>query len=257
MYVGVIAQIRYADSLFNSLNVFNNVQYGKAINIKGAEEILLLDVFVPPTADKIRYRPLVVYVHGGGFVNNTKTSDLSTLICTTLAKKGYVTATIDYRLGIENPKSTTQYFEAMYRAQQDVKAAIRYFKKYAEDYGIDKTQIYLVGGSAGAMTALCAVYMNDNEVPSSINTSKWGSLNGTSGNDGFSSNVAGVVNLWGALPNYKWIQQRDAPLLNIGGTDDKTVPYDSAFDYHGFKYGPKALYNYCKSIGVCSTVAKF
>lgn len=257
MYVGVIAQIRYADSLFNSLNVFANVQYGKAINIKGAEEVLLLDVFVPPTADKIRYRPLVIYVHGGGFVNNTKTSDLSTLICTTLAKKGYVTATFDYRLGIENPKSTTQYFEAMYRAQQDVKAAIRYFKKYAEDYGIDKTQIYLVGGSAGAMTALSAVYMNDNEVPSNINTSKWGSLNGTSGNDGFSSNVAGVVNLWGALPNFKWIQQGDTPLLNIGGTDDKTVPYDSAFDYHGFKYGPMALYNYCKSIGVSTELRTF
>lgn len=253
----VSAQKRYADSLFNTLNVFSNVQYGKAMNIKGEQETLLLDVFVPPTADKIRYRPLVIYVHGGGFLNNTKTSDLSSLICSTLAKKGYVTATIDYRLGIESPRNNTHYFEAMYRAQQDVKAAVRYFTKHAEDYGIDKTEIYLVGGSAGAMSVLGAVYMNDHEVPSGVNVAKWGSIDGTSGNEGFAQDVAGVINLWGAIPNLTWIKKGDASLLNIGGNEDKAVPYDSAFDYHGFKYGPKALYNYCKQIGVPTELRTF
>ncbi len=46
-----------------------------------------------------------------------------------LAKRDYVSATIDYRLGIIKPKSDTIYFEAMYRAVQDAKAAVRFLKK--------------------------------------------------------------------------------------------------------------------------------
>lgn len=251
------AQKRYQEELFNRIDSFKNLSYGKAINIKGEEENLLLDVFVPPVADKIRYRPLVIFIHGGGFVNNTKSSVLSNTICTTLSKKGYVTATIDYRLGVANPKNNIQYFEAMYRAQQDAKAAVRYFKKNAEDYGIDKTQIFVVGASAGAMTALALAYMDEKEIPEGVDIAKWGSLDGNSGNLGFSSSIAGVINLWGALPKYSWIKKGDIPLLNIGGTADKIVPYDSAFDFHGFKYGPKSLHDYCTSVQVNSTLKTF
>jgi len=56
--------------------------------------------------------------------------------------------------------------------------------------------------------------------------------------------------LLGALINYQWINSGDAPLFNVAGTGDKTVPYDSSFDYHGFKYGPYILYQRCLETGV-------
>ncbi len=70
-------------------------------------------------------------------------------------------------------------------------------------------------------------------------------MEGNSGNEGYSSKVNGVMNCWGALIDYSWIRKGDVPLFNAAGTLDKTVPYDSSFDYHGFKYGPYTLFQHC------------
>ena len=245
-----IAQKRYKDFIFTNVDSTVNIKYGSAVNIKNQQEALFLDIIEPPKSDTAKKRPLVIFIHGGGFKNNTKTTSYSTLLCTSFAKRGYVTATIEYRLGIENNGAIKDYHEAMYRAQQDGKAAVRFFKKYANEYGIDSTQIFLAGSSAGSKTALAIAYMEEDEVPADIDKSKWGSLEGNSGNEGFSSKVKGVLNSWGALINYKWIEKGDVPLFNVAGTMDKTVPYDSSFDYHSFKYGPYILYQHCLSLGI-------
>lgn len=171
-------------------------------------------------------------------------------MCVSFAKKGYVIASIDYRLGIEHEGEIADYHEALYRAQQDGKAAIRFFRKHADKYGIDTAQIFLTGSSAGSKTALAIAYMDENEIPKDIDQSKWGTLEGNSGNEGYSSKVKGVMNNWGALVNYNWIQKGDVPLFNVAGTMDKSVPFDSSFDYHSFKYGPFILFKHCLSIGV-------
>ena len=243
------AQKRYLNEVFANIDSVTNIQYGQAINISGKEEKLLLDVFSPQN-DTAKKRPLLIFIHGGGFQNNSKTGAYPSLVCNGFAKRGYVTASIDYRLGIEGAKSNKDYAEALYRAQQDGKAAVRFFRKYAFKYGIDTSQIFITGSSAGAKTCVAMAYMNDNEIPACIDQKKWGTLEGNSGNEGFSSKVQAVMNCWGALINYQWIQTGDAPLFNVAGTADKTVPYDSSFDYHGFKYGPYILYQRCLEMGV-------
>ncbi len=251
------AQKRYKDFIFTHVDSTLNIKYGSSLTIKNQYQDLLLDIIQPPTTDTVKKRPLVIFIHGGGFKNNTKTTSFSTLLCTSFAKRGYVTATIEYRLGIENNGDIKDYHEALYRAQQDGKAAIRFFKKYAEDYGIDSAQIFLAGSSAGSKTALAIAYMDENEVPNDIDISKWGSLEGNSGNEGYSSKVKGVLNNWGAMINYKWINKGDVPLFNCAGTIDKTVPYDSSFDYHSFKYGPSILYKHCLALGIPTGWAPF
>ncbi len=256
----LLAQKRYKDEIFTSIDSVNNIQYGEAKNIKGENEKLLLDVFMPPKIDSNQKRPLLIFIHGGGFVNNSKTGTFSGKVCNAFAKRGYVTASIDYRLGVEKNgfdsgkavKSNNDYAEALYRAQQDGKAAIRFFRKYANQYGIDTSQIFITGSSAGSKTCLAIAYLNENEIPRGVDVNKWGSLEGNSGNEGYSSKVAGVMNAWGAMIDFHWIQQGDAPLFNTAGTNDKTVPYDSSYDYHGFKYGPYILYQHCLSLGVAS-----
>jgi lysophospholipase L1-like esterase len=94
--------------------------------------------------------------------------------------------------------------------------------------------------------------MDETEVPATIDQAKWGSLEGSSGNEGYSSKVSGVINNWGAIIDYNWIKQGDAPLFNVAGTEDKTVPYDSSYEYHGFKYGPYILFQHCLQVGVSS-----
>jgi hypothetical protein len=93
-------------------------------------------------------------------------------------------------------------------------------------------------------------YLDQNEVPIYINTSKLGSLEGISGNEGYSSKVNAVINCWGAMIDYRWINSGDVPLFSVHGTDDKTVPFDSSYAYHGFKYGSSVLFNRALSLGI-------
>jgi hypothetical protein len=106
-----------------------------------------------------------------------------------------------------------------------------------------------MGSSAGAKTAMHLAYLKQNDVPSYI-SSTLGALEGNSGNEGFSSKVNGVVNCWGAMMNFHWIQKGDVPLFNVCGLKDKTVPLDSSFSYHSFNYGAKILYYRALSVGV-------
>lgn len=244
------AQKRFQSEIFSSVDSVTNVTYGEATNLKGNREKLLLDIISPPKADTLKRRPLLIFIHGGGFKSNTKNGSYSAMLCNSFAKRGYVAATIDYRLGVGKEGTLTDYAEAMYRAQQDGKAAVRFFRRYADQYGIDTAQIFITGSSAGSKTCLAMAYLSESELPKEIDTKKWGSLEGNSGNEGYSSKVNGVMNCWGAIINYQWIQKGDAPLFNVAGTEDKTVPYDSSYDYHGFKYGPYILFQQCLKLGI-------
>jgi lysophospholipase L1-like esterase/pimeloyl-ACP methyl ester carboxylesterase len=240
---------RYKNEVFSSIDSLKNIPYGEAVNIAGESEKLLVDIY-SPTADTLKKRPLVVFIHGGGFVNGDKGSGYPILFSTGLAKRGYVSSSINYRLGIEKPKNDTSYFESMYRGVQDAKAAIRFFRKNAEKYGIDTSRIYVMGGSAGSKVAMHLAYLDQNEVPPYINTTKLGALEGKSGNEGYSSKVKAVVNCWGAMIDYRWINSGDVPLFSLHGTGDKTVPFDSSYTYHGFKYGSSILYQRALSLGI-------
>jgi len=245
------AQDRYKSEIFSNIDSLTNIEYGSALNIKGSIEKLLLDIYMPNLQlDSVKKRPVLLFIHGGGFQNNSKNGMFSNLLCQSFAKRGYVTATIDYRLGIENDKSNADYAAALYRAQQDGKAAIRFLRKNADLYNIDTAQIFITGSSAGSKTCLAIAYMDDYEVPKTIDQLKWGNSEGTSGNAGYSSKVHGVINNWGALINLNWIKQGDVPLFNVAGTEDKTVAYDSSFAYHGFKYGPYTLFQHCLQVGI-------
>jgi len=97
---------------------------------------------------------------------------------------------------------------------------------------------------------MAIAYMDEAELPAGIDIQKWGSLEGASGSEGFSSKVHGVMNAWGAMIDFNWIKKGDAPLFNTSGTMDKTVAFDSSFGYHGFKYGGYILYQHCLSLGI-------
>jgi len=259
LHTSLDAQKRFKDAIFSETDSVIGVEYGEATNFKGEREKLLLDIIMPPAVDAMKSRPLVIFIHGGGFQNNSRTGNYSAMLGSSFARRGYVTATIDYRLGVEKSgvdtdgkkvKTNEDYANALYRAQQDGKAAIRFFRKNAMQYGIDTSQIFITGSSEGSKTCLAIAYMGEQEVPASVNRIKWGSLDGESGNPGYSSKVSGVMNAWGAMIDYRWIGKGDVPLFNTAGTEDKTVPYDSSYDYHGFKYGPYILYRHCLSLGI-------
>lgn len=247
---------RFKANLFADVDSAVNIEYGQALNIKDQIESLKLDVF-SPSGDTMKKRPVVVFIHGGGFQNGNRKLALGQRFCLGFVKKGYIAVSISYRLGVEDPKSDKEYAEAMYRAQQDARTAIRFLKGNAEQWGIDTGQVFITGTSAGAMTALATAFMDAKEVPALVDTKRWGALEGAATFQHHASNVHGVMNLWGAMIDYTWIKQGDAPLYNTSGTEDKTVPFDSSFDYHAFKYGAYLLYQRCLELGIPTTWRPF
>ena len=190
---------RYIDKTF-AVDTIKNVLYGSNTKASGSgTENLLMDIYVP-RADTMAHRPMIIYAHGGSFIGGDRRTSDMTLICHTLAARGYVTASIEYRL--ESPinlGNTQKMVTEVIRSQQDGKAAIRFFRKDASSldaYRIDSTQIFFGGTSAGGILALHLAYMNDSD-PLPTNWVTWansiGGIEGTSGNPGHSSAAKAIV----------------------------------------------------------------
>ena len=108
-------------------------------------ENLTLDLYRPEyIADP---RPVVVVIHGGAWTDGDK-RDFTTL-SRYLAARGYVVASVDYRLA---PRWTFP------SPQEDVLAAIRYIKDLETTHGVDPTRFALLGRSVGGQIALLAAY---------------------------------------------------------------------------------------------------
>ena len=116
--------------------------------------------------------------HSGGFLTgNRNVSDMMAL-CDSLARKGYVTATIDYRQGFSLIDNVTLHsVRAVYRGLQDGRAAVRFLRANAATYGIDPTKIYFIGSSAGSFIGLHALYLDtDSEIPVQTASSTYSNL---------------------------------------------------------------------------------
>jgi acetyl esterase/lipase len=243
---------RYYKEIFSAVKADSNILYGTALNIRGLKEDLLMDVY-EPADDVARKRAMIIFVHGGGWVASGKNEGKE--FCTSFAKKGYVTASIDYRLGIEYPINDKTRGEAVYRGVQDIKAAIRYVRSNASLFKIDTGQIFIGGYSAGAVNAVHAAYWDENEVPQNIDKERWGSLNG-SGNDlNISSDAQVVYSIAGCIGDTGWIQSGEPPIVCVHTIPDPFIPYNSGRDYLGiYEYGATAMLQRANSLNIPATV---
>ncbi len=230
--------LRYRDIMFDDTTI-SNIAYGSNVTLSNAATTLRLDVWMPKN-DTVTNRPLIIIAHGGNFLGGSKTGGDVLQFCNDFADMGYVVASIDYRVGMTNfpfpGPDSTDATEAVIRAVHDAKAAVRFFKKdYAtmgNTYGIDTSNIFFAGVSAGGFMALQVAYLDEeNEFPSwADSTNQYGlhgGIDGLSGNPGYSSQIRGVINIAGALGDTAYIHPGDEPCINFHGDADQTVPYGS------------------------------
>jgi acetyl esterase/lipase len=174
----------------------HDVPYGT-----GGGHDLLLDV-LRPNVPLEPARPLVIWVHGGGWQGGERDPSPNG----PLASRGFVTASISYRFSQE----------AIFPAQiHDVKAAISFLRANAARWGIDPDRIGIWGGSAGGhLSALAAVTGDRPE------------LEGVGGNPGHSSRVQAAVPLspptdflvdWGSTSEYPRHPEVDAVIPSLLG----------------------------------------
>ncbi len=250
------AGTRYRDIVFPSVTTTTGIQFGSNLNIDGSNAILLLDLYQPAN-DTLKLRPLVICIHGGSLVSGVR-GDMS-LNCIDFAERGYVSATIDYRLGIDSPKGVTTILEALLRGVQDTEAAVRFFRSRAAQYGIDTSQIYLQGSSAGSMVAVHYAYWNEDEIPTDVNQAKWGDIEGTSGNPGYSTAIKGIINYCGGIVDPTWIDAGELPVASIDGLDDTIIPQDSGVsgDFGIELYGGITISRIAAQLGIYNQAVFF
>lgn len=245
---------RYTNTLFTNATKTADIVYGNApFKTNWAVSTdewdtdnrdLVMDVYTPE-GDTETKRPAIVFAHAGGFLNGHRNHEDMVKYCEDLAKKGYVTVTIDYRKGFNVLLDVhLRGTRAVYRAIQDGRSAVRYMRANAATYGVDPDKVYFAGSSAGAFIALHAIYMGDHEKPVDAGAVNYGLFNlfstpdlgplDVGDNTMFNGTPEAVISLWGAVQTPDLVEATDTkPIFMAHGKSDGTVPYDSG---HPFGY---------------------
>ena len=179
-FASVFAQTRYVDEVFDEVEETTDVLYGVNATLlflpvfgEAVPEALYMDVY-SPAGDVATDRPLVLLFHTGNFlpaitngqIAGSRKDSSAVEMCRQLARRGFVAASVDYRLGW-NPLAETQperalgLIQAAYRGLQDGRNAIRYMKTFATDYGIDPEKIVMWGNGTGGYLVLGTAALDD------------------------------------------------------------------------------------------------
>lgn len=255
---------RYVKPIFTEVEV-STVKYGSNINTSGLQQDLMMDIY-QPKGDVLEKRPALVLAFGGSFIAGDR-KQLSEL-ATEMAKLGYVSVCIDYRLLSFNqfPFDSIKALDIAIKASSDMKAAIRHLRKDAATenlYKIDPDFILAGGVSAGAITAIQTAYFDASDNTESQIQSAIASNGGVEGNSGdaenlkYSSKVQGVINMSGAIYRLSFIDSGEPPIISFHGDADDVVPYGyDVVKVFGFSiiplYGSSEIEKRAKEVGLKS-----
>jgi acetyl esterase/lipase len=211
-----------------------NLEYAPAVGGKLAMDI------VRPRDGSSAPHPAVLCIHGGGFRAGARQSYLP--LCIKLAQRGYVAATVSYRLA---PKF--QFPSPVH----DVKAAVRWLRANAAKLGIDPDRIGVTGGSAGGHLALFlgltpGVAEFEGYGPNLEQSSRVSCVVDYYGPTDFTKSYGKSVDAAEVLPQFlggdleharpahrkasplNWVSPSSAPVLAIHGTKDRYVAIEQS-----------------------------
>jgi acetyl esterase/lipase len=197
---GTPAGQRFLDPVFTATTTTPDLVYGTAQHL-GETVDLMLDVH-EPLGDTAERRPLMVWIHGGSFQHGGRDGPLERYMADEFARRGFVVASISYRL------ASGDIGLDINNAHADGQAAVAWLRSHADTFRIDPSRIVAAGMSAGAVTSLSLGLRPDVVADPTA-------LDGP-------SHVDAVVSMAGnASPT--WAQPGEPPLLMQHGVDDEVV----------------------------------
>ena len=241
---------------------------------------LRLDVYFPD--GNSTDRPVLMFIHGGGFTGGIKHKPEIVEMAEYYASRGWVYVSIDYRtteeLGdiddmsqeeiidyyqgiapkewiehtFEGAESTKQIQQsvAMYAAQRDSKAALRWIVANADTYSIDVDEIAVGGASAGSITTIALGISNESDFRDEISIDHDPTLDTTNLNETY--DVKSMVYFWGSnvkVELYNTVYEVDRydakdPELFMahGNGNDPVTPYEGALALQDI-YDSLGIYN--------------
>jgi len=242
---------------------------------------LMLDVYYPDNSST--NRPVFMFIHGGGFTGGTKTKPEIVEMAEYYASRGWVFVSVDYRtteelgsidgmsqeelltyysgiapqewmeyalLRVETTKELQQSV-AMYAAQRDAKAALRWIVANSSTYDINKDFITVGGASAGAITTIALGISNQEDFRDEISISDDPTLSSANLDETFT--VKSMVYFWGSNIKLELFESvygfyrygsNDPELFMAHGTDDinPSTPFTEATELEDI-YNSFGIYN--------------
>jgi predicted esterase len=206
---------QYKDHVFPNVDIKTDLTY-RPTAIPDDKKAYLFDWY-EPRGDNSALRPLIIWMHGGGFKYGSKDANGVKIWSKYFAQRGYVCASINYRLSKNNPVfHFDELQKSCYYAVQDVKTAIAFFKQHHAEYRIDTNKIILAGNSAGGIIALQATYSSNAEL-----SRRTGVVDSTAllkPDD--KAKIAGIINFWGGILDIRWLKNAQVPIVSAYGSKD-------------------------------------
>lgn len=172
---------------------------------ESAGRSLKLDLYRPDLPPGSPPPPIVVYLHGGGWLQGTRSGPSGVAFALELSAEGLAVASADYRLGPDHPAPA---------AIEDCKLAVRFVRTRAAEWGIDGSRIVAMGNSAGGHLAAMLGLTRPED-----------GLEGP-GLEGVSSAVSAVIDLCGIADVGGLLrdpQRRDWAAAWLGGSDERAA----------------------------------
>jgi poly(3-hydroxybutyrate) depolymerase len=235
--------VKYKEEVFQAITVQKDLAYVSNAPAGRKGRSMLYDLY-QAREDSTALRPLIIWMHGGGFKFGSKDMEAMKLWSTGFARRGYVCAAINYRLGKKDLRfKFEKLVSGCYGAVQDARQAIVYFKNNAARLRIDTNRIILAGNSAGGMIALQIAYASDAGMLQLI-----GNADSAQASHSIDpGDIAAVVNFWGGIFQPAWLQNARVPIVSVHGKKDAIMPYD----HKGFPlYGSGAIHRVADSLHI-------
>ena len=234
--------IRYLDRVFEDLEEHRGIAFSEVAGEAGLET-LRMDVF-SPADDETADRPIMIIAFGGGFTGGDRFGVEG--LARDFAHRGYVSATIDYRLLEESPVDSDELLRAHARATHDGLAALRFLRSDPPRWGV-RTDAAVMGGlSAGGFIGATAGTFDVSDPGTAPATlayfdDNFGAIGSEAPGDDVLSEVQGILSLSGGLFSLDGIDPGDAvffgahheidPIVPCGTTDED--PWNVGITVHG------------------------
>lgn len=132
----------------------------KTTNVYAVEgkQKLAFDLYLPDD-DCGEKRELVIQLHRGNFATGSRNGNMERATCEYLCEAGYVVASMDYRLGLQNqPFRPDTILQAVHQGIDNLVDMTLYALEHAEEWNVRGDRIMIVSSGAGAVVALTAEY---------------------------------------------------------------------------------------------------
>ncbi|MBX3254044.1 MAG: alpha/beta hydrolase fold domain-containing protein [Chitinophagaceae bacterium] len=217
----------YAKYSKKTYREFKNIKYGDAPDGENT-----FDAYIPQNLKD--GAKVIVYIHGGGWSGGDKSEFPKQLVEELVGKRGYVVASVNYRL----VKNGNNRFPAQI---EDVQKALQFISKNARKYKYNGDEYALMGGSAGGHLAMLYAYGYDEKKQVKTVVDLWGPTDLTDKSirpDGSNADNT-VINFLGekdhnaaitrqASPAYYLTKETGVPTILFHGAQDPLVHVSQA-----------------------------